>query len=1324
MKSVDFNKSVWRRSVLLPLGVTWLLVMALVGLISLSSPSAAAPVHPLGESTLGDYVWRDADVDGVQDAGEVGINGVKINLYEDLDKDCQIDAGEYVTSTTTANNPNSPYNPGWYEFSVTAWGTQYIVEVPDSNFAPGGALEGYVYTGNLGPYPYNGPEPRCVNLPDPIMDYKDADFGYAKTELTLLKEVVQPITTYAVVSDTITYQITIRNIGDVTMTTVPLWDYYNPACLGFLSAQPPPTSVNTSLGLLYWSNLGPLNPGATRIVTVQLHAQKTHEMYWKEGGWQDYAPKGIPDFDQKQDAWDNPPNSKQSWYYCGPVAAANSLWWFDSKFESIPVPVPPPTISDHYPLVTNYGHPWDDHDPKNVQQLVNRLAALMGTAPGAGTNVFNLAAGIQQYIANQGLAGQYTVTVQNKPTFAWVEDEVRRSEDVILLLGFYQEIPGLPPSLAERVGGHYVTVAGINSLTPTISFSDPYFDRAETGTGRVLPNPHTALHPATPPDQVHNNAAYVSDDVYNYQVTFTPGGVWGPQEYVYVNPFLGCPQIANFQGQNGGGRTCLPTSGYLWTEVEYAVAVSPITPTIMCDPTYNIAVVGGTDSLGNHLPEKQSEPPVHVVTPKIDLVKLAGNAPDGQVEYILPGQTVTYTFVVTNTGDTYLKPITITDNIYGSICVIPGPLAPGASAQCTKAAVVNSDVTNIGTATGTPSDSSGNPLGVPNVTDNDNAVVDVVNPRIDLVKLAGNAPDGQTEYILSGQTVNYTFVVTNTGDTYLKPITVTDNIYGQICTIPGPLAPGASAQCTKAAVVTSDVTNIGTATGTPSDSSGNPLPDIPNVTDSDNAVVDVVGPKIDLVKTAGNAADGGTLWMAGPPPVNVTFHYTVTNTGNTWLTSIVITDSIHGAVCTIPGPLAPGASASCHPTFPVNGDETNVGYALGTPSDIAGNTLPDIPKVLDYDDAIVKFLGRLGDFVWWDWNYNGQQDAGEPGIKDVLVNLYNSGGTKIQTSTTDANGLYQFPNLLPDTYRIEIDPPEFQPGGTLYQWYASPQDVGPDVTDSDGHPVTHDVTTVLTAGEVDLTNDFGFDIKSEYVITKQLNTLEPVAVGSCISFTIRITNTGQSWIGILPLRDVYSTTYMAYGCLGQYANPASNDNANDGQIDWSDLTLSFGQDLAPGASFAVLVNFRAMADTRLLPNEKTVDTATVHDAYADADGPGPLGPVELLPPQSASASVKILVGTGVTLAGLTAEAQPDGVLVSWQTASEVGILGFNVLRNVGGEFVAVNPEFLFADYAGANLGAAYTYVDAGLPAGVYTYILEVIMLDGRVEWYGLLVVEW
>jgi hypothetical protein len=56
--------------------------------------------------------------------------------------------------------------------------------------------------------------------------------------------------------------------------------------------------------------------------------------------------------------------------------------------------------------------------------------------------------------------------------------------------------------------------------------------------------------------------------------------------------------------------------------------------------------------------------------------------------------------------------------------------------------------------------------------------------------------------------------------------------------------------------------------------------------------------------------------------------------------------------------------------------------------------------------------GGLGDFVWNDKNHNGIQDAGEPGIIGMTVNLHDcSGGSIIQTTTTDTNGLYLFTNL-------------------------------------------------------------------------------------------------------------------------------------------------------------------------------------------------------------------------------------------------------------------------------------------------------------------------
>ena len=44
-------------------------------------PAAPAPTTPLLAS-IGDFVWQDSDRDGIQDAGEMGIAGVLVNLYQ------------------------------------------------------------------------------------------------------------------------------------------------------------------------------------------------------------------------------------------------------------------------------------------------------------------------------------------------------------------------------------------------------------------------------------------------------------------------------------------------------------------------------------------------------------------------------------------------------------------------------------------------------------------------------------------------------------------------------------------------------------------------------------------------------------------------------------------------------------------------------------------------------------------------------------------------------------------------------------------------------------------------------------------------------------------------------------------------------------------------------------------------------------------------------------------------------------------------------------------------------------------------------------------
>jgi hypothetical protein len=57
---------------------------------------------------------------------------------------------------------------------------------------------------------------------------------------------------------------------------------------------------------------------------------------------------------------------------------------------------------------------------------------------------------------------------------------------------------------------------------------------------------------------------------------------------------------------------------------------------------------------------------------------------------------------------------------------------------------------------------------------------------------------------------------------------------------------------------------------------------------------------------------------------------------------------------------------------------------------------------------------EIGNRVWLDSNNNGIQDAGETGIANVTIEIYD-GATKVGTTVTDANGIYYFNNSnVPD----------------------------------------------------------------------------------------------------------------------------------------------------------------------------------------------------------------------------------------------------------------------------------------------------------------------
>ena len=325
------------------------------------------------------------------------------------------------------------------------------------------------------------------------------------------------------------------------------------------------------------------DPSMDPIPHLTIDSMVTQQLPWYvKPSYPDYAPAGMPDFDQKQDNWMFP---MSGWTWCGSVSVANSLWWLDSEFESLlfQTPVPPPAISDHFNLVTNYTSKWDDHDKQNVEPLVINLAWLMDTdglrthLSHTGTFFNDMQAGISQYIAQQGLnpygdcdgdgdvdhndvvifekaytsipgspnwnmacdfnhnnmvdlmdamtlannygkIGRFYEHTEEFPVFSYIENETYACEDVVLLLEFWQwdgvswtRYNGIGYDLPGGQGGHYVTVAGVNSTTSELLISDPFFDAFEAGkTPGNSPFPHAYPHSS----DVHNDTLFVSHDAY------------------------------------------------------------------------------------------------------------------------------------------------------------------------------------------------------------------------------------------------------------------------------------------------------------------------------------------------------------------------------------------------------------------------------------------------------------------------------------------------------------------------------------------------------------------------------------------------------------------------------------------------------------------------------------------------------------------------------------------------------------------------------------------------------------------------------------------
>ncbi len=81
--------------------------------------------------------------------------------------------------------------------------------------------------------------------------------------------------------------------------------------------------------------------------------------------------------------------------------------------------------------------------------------------------------------------------------------------------------------------------------------------------------------------------------------------------------------------------------------------------------------------------------------------------------------------------------------------------------------------------------------------------------------------------------------------------------------------------------------------------------------------------------------------------------------------------------------------------------------------------------ISDYQNAgfLMENVGAIGDFVWEDLDGDGIKDFNEPGIDNVIVELYDcfNLNTPLQTTQTANGGYYQFYGLAPGSYKLRFE---------------------------------------------------------------------------------------------------------------------------------------------------------------------------------------------------------------------------------------------------------------------------------------------------------------
>ncbi|CAL8973791.1 hypothetical protein PROP_01254 [Propionicimonas sp. T2.31MG-18] len=441
-----------------------------------------------------------------------------------------------------------------------------------------------------------------------------------------------------------------------------------------------------------------------------------------------------------------------------------------------------------------------------------------------------------------------------------------------------------------------------------------------------------------------------------------------------------------------GAATCSPTTLAPGAQSTCTADADYVVTQVDVDHGFvaNTATATGTPPTG---PDTTSPPVTHNVPttparPGITVVKTA-TLVDGNANFVADaGETIEYSFVLTNTGNITLDPVGVDDPSAGTVTCVAMSLAPGASTTCTAPdhTVTQADV-DLGYVENTATGTGTTPGGTPITSPPDTRRVPTVQPLpgITLVKHAVLIDDsGGTPGLADvGETVSYSFTVTNTGNVSLTGVGVSDPKVGPVTCAQAGLAPGESTTCsaadytvTQADVDAGTVANTATGTGTPP--TGRP----PTSTSTVHVPAVPQKPLLAVQKTAAlHDGNGNSLGDVGE---TISYAFTITNTGNVTLTGVQVNDALAGAVTCAVSILAPGEFTSCASAdYTITQSDVDRGFvensatATGVPPS-GTRTPPSLPGVTTTATVSpVPGLALVKTATLTDTNGNGVADIGE-----------------------------------------------------------------------------------------------------------------------------------------------------------------------------------------------------------------------------------------------------------------------------------------------------------------------------------------------------------